>query len=78
MLTQMRLFRDGQPIFSGKETAMGAITQADLKRIVVGGALQLGLDMQPGEYVLQITATDLLADEKHRITTQWIDFEVVK
>jgi hypothetical protein len=34
--------------------------------------------MPPGEYVLQITATDPLADEKHRVATQWIDFEVVK
>jgi hypothetical protein len=76
--TQVRLFRDGQPIFTGKETALSVINQADLKRITVGGGLQLGSDMAPGEYVLQITATDPLADERHRVATQWIDFEVVK
>jgi hypothetical protein len=38
----------------------------------------LGADLIPGEYVLQITATDPLADEKHRVATQWIDFEIVK
>jgi len=76
--TQVRLFRDGQATFTGKETVLSAINQADLKRITVGGALQLGGDMAPGEYVLQITATDPLADEKHRVATQWIDFEVVK
>ena len=75
--TQLRLFRDGQPIFTGKETVLNGIGQADLKRTTVGGALQLGGDMA-GEYVLQITATDPLADEKHRVATQWIDFEVVK
>ncbi|MEP6818265.1 MAG: hypothetical protein ABJA18_01950 [bacterium] len=52
--------------------------QPDLKRIAAGSALQLGSDLLPGEYVLQITATDLLADQKHRVATQWIDFEVVK
>jgi VWFA-related protein len=76
--TQMRLFRDGEPIFSGQDKALGAVSQADLKRIAVGGALQLGTNMAPGEYVLQITASDSLADEKHRTATQWIDFEVVK
>ena len=76
--TQLRLFRDGQLIFTGKGTVLNTTSQADLKRITVGGALQLGGDMPPGEYVLQITATDPLADEKHRVATQWIDFEVVK
>jgi hypothetical protein len=42
------------------------------------GALKLGADLIPGEYVLQITATDPLADAKHRVATQWIDFEIVK
>jgi hypothetical protein len=78
LITQLRLFRDGQPIFVGKETTLDGGSQTDLKRIVVGGAVRLGVDMGPGEYVLQITATDLLADEKHRVASQWIDFEVTK
>jgi len=76
--TQMRLFRDGQPIFTGKEMALDPGSQADLKRIMFGGAVRLGGDMEPGEYVLQITATDPLADEKYRVATQWVDFEIVK
>ena len=76
--TQLQLFRDGQLIFSGKEITLSDEKQSDLKRIPAGGTLQLGSDLLPGEYVLQITATDLLADEKHRVATQWIDFEVVK
>lgn len=76
--TQMRLFRDGQPIFTGKEMALDPVSQADLKRIMFGGAVRLGGDMEPGEYVLQITATDPLADEKYRVATQWVDFEIVK
>jgi hypothetical protein len=76
--TQMRLFRDGQPIFSGSEIVLNIKDQADLKRMNFGGALRLGTDLSPGEYVVQITATDLLADAKHRVATQWIDFEIVK
>jgi VWFA-related protein len=78
LTTQVRLVRDGQPMFTGKETVLNRISQADMKRITVGGGLQLGADLAPGEYVLQTTVTDQLADEKHRIATQWIDFEVVK
>jgi hypothetical protein len=45
---------------------------------MAGGGLQLGTDMAVGEYVLQITVTDRLASEKHKTTTQWLDFEIVK
>ncbi len=76
--TQMRLFRDGQLVFTGKESSLGDVNQPDLKRITVVGGVRLGADLIPGEYVLQITATDPLADEKHRVTTQWIDFEIIR
>src|SRR6266545_1618878 len=75
---QVRLIRDGQPIFTGKETSFNNTSQSDLKRITYGGGLELGRDLAPGEYVLQVTVIDPLADEKHRVATQWIDFEVVK
>jgi len=76
--TQVRLFRDGQPIFTGKEFPLSVAGQSDLKRLVANGAIRLGAEMTPGEYVLLLTITDPLADEKHRVATQWIDFEVVK
>jgi hypothetical protein len=49
-----------------------------MKRLTAGGALQLGTEMPPGEYILQVIVTDLLAKEKNRTATQWIDFEIVK
>jgi VWFA-related protein len=76
--TQVRLFRNGEPIFTGKELPWSEVNQPDLKRITILGALKLGADLIPGEYVLQITATDPLAEQKHRVATQWIDFEIVK
>jgi VWFA-related protein len=75
---QVRIFRDGQPVFTGKEQLFKLENPPDLKRLGVSGALQLGNEMTPGEYVFQVVVTDLLADQKHRVATQWIDFEVVK
>ncbi len=76
--TQARLFHNGQPIFVGKELPLNVEGQTDLKRLTASGALQLGTDMAPGDYVFQIVVTDLLAKEKHRTATQWMDFEIVK
>jgi VWFA-related protein len=78
LTTQIRLFREGKLVFTGKWTPPDLTGQTDLKRITAGGLLQLGTDMLPGEYVLQIIATDPLAKDKYRTATQWIDFEIVK
>jgi VWFA-related protein len=76
--TQLRLFRDRQLVFTGKNTNVDSKNQADLKRITIEGAIKLGSEMGPGEYVLQIIATDPLAEEKYRVATQWIEFEITK
>lgn len=78
LVASMRILRDGKVIFEGQEKAVDLSGQSDLKRIMAGGGLQLGTDMAVGEYVLQITVTDLLASEKHKTTTQWVDFEILK
>jgi VWFA-related protein len=76
--TQVRLFRNGQQFFAGKTVRLDASNQTDLKRLTATGALQLGTEMVPGEYVFQVVVTDVLAKEKRRLATQWIDFEIVK
>ena len=78
MTEQVRLFRDGQPVFTGKENPLTFTNVTDEKRLVSGGAIKLGTDLVPGEYVFQIIVKDMLADEKHRTVTQWMDFEMVK
>ena len=75
---QARVFRGGQPVFTGKPQPFNLTNPADLKRLSVNGAIQLGTDMTPGEYVLQVVVTDLLANQKHRVATQSIDFEIVR
>jgi VWFA-related protein len=76
--TQVKMFLNGKEVFTGKEIPFDASKPADLKRLPLGGAVQLGSQMAPGEYVLQIIVTDTLAKEKRRVATQWIDFEIVK
>ncbi len=76
--TQLTLFRDGQQVLARNEQLFDANSQLNLKRIEASGRLELGAEMPPGEYILQITVTDTLADEKSRTATQWIDFEIVR
>jgi hypothetical protein len=76
--TQVRLFRNGQQVFTGREIAFTVGDQVDLKRLQAAAAIQLGSAMEPGEYQLQVIVTDPLAKEKYRVATQWIDFEIVK
>ena len=78
LTTRVRLMREGKVIFTGKEIPFNSADQTDPKRLVAGAAIQLGSELAPGEYVLQIIVNDLLASEKNRTATQWIDFEVIK
>jgi VWFA-related protein len=76
--TQMILFHDGKPIFTGQVQPFDAQPQNAEGDIGAGGQLSLGAELAPGEYVLQMIVTDLLAKEKERVAVQWIDFEVVE
>lgn len=78
VVAQVRLYRDGKLIYSGKESQIETAGQEDLKRLSIFGEMQLGNTAAVGEYVLQIIVKDLLAPEKQRIASQWIDFEIVK
>lgn len=79
LTTQVRLFRDGKLVFTGKEIPFNRGEQADVKHLASGGAIQLGTDLVPGDYVLQVLVNDILVGGgKYRTANQWIDFEVVK
>ncbi|HXM47430.1 MAG TPA: VWA domain-containing protein [Pyrinomonadaceae bacterium] len=78
LISQVRLFRDGKPVYTGKESPLDFSGVVDPKRVVSGGSIRLGSDLVPGDYVLQVIVKDMLADEKHRTVTQWMDFEIVK
>jgi VWFA-related protein len=75
---QLRLFRDGQQVWTGDAPPPDMSKQQDETRIVAAGRLEITPEMQPGEYVLQIVVTDTLAGNQYNTASQWIDFEVVK
>ena len=78
LTAQTRIFRDGKPVFTADPAPLDAQGQTDLRRIFTASRVHLGPDLSPGDYVLQIIVEDHLGKEKTRVTTQWIDFEVVK
>jgi VWFA-related protein len=75
---QVRLFHDGRQVYAGPVRPVDMAGQPDMKRLLTGGQLRLGTNMEPGDYVLQILVTDRLAKEKYRTAAQWMDFEVVR
>lgn len=74
--TQVRAFRDGKLILDGKMKPL-AIQTPNGTKLNFMGALSLGVEMLPGDYVLQIVVVDNLAGNKRKLATQWIQFEVV-
>jgi VWFA-related protein len=76
--TQMRLLRDGKEVFTGKVQTLDGSRQPDLKRLNAAGGIRIGPELTPGEYVLQVIVTDLLAPEKSRTAIQWADLEIVE
>src|SRR6185436_7987933 len=78
LTTQVRIFRDGKLVLDGKKNGLELLGQTDLERIKAVGALSLGSEMAPGDYILQIIITDDLAKEKQKIATQFVQFELVQ
>lgn len=78
LTTQVRLFRDGQPVFEGQPQPINVTHTGDLRRLAINGRLHLGTNLTPGQYIIQVVVTDALADAKHRVATQWSDLEIVK
>ena len=78
LTAQIRIFRDGQLLLEGKKTPIDVSGQTDLQRIKSVGAFSLGSEMPAGDYILQIVITDNLAKEKQKITSQFVQFELVE
>ena len=78
LVAQTRVFREGKLAYDGGARAIDLARVTDFGRIALGGGLQLGEAFPPGEYVLQVIVYDQLRRDRHRLATQWIDFEVVR
>ena len=75
---QTRLIRDGKILFEDSPTALNDAGQPDLKRLQDSGAVTLGSDLAPGNYVLQVVAFDNAdGSSKAKSATQFVEFEIV-
>src|SRR6185503_19269093 len=74
--TQVRIFREGQPVFTGRVQRFTLNNPPDITRLSAASAIKLGADMIPGDYVLQVIVTDLLAGDKYSVASQWVDFKI--
>ena len=74
---QMRLLREGQPMFTGKVVSLDVSKEVNPKRVSTGGRLRLGPDLTPGNYVLHVAVKNTTDPKKPRVASQWIDFEIV-
>ncbi len=75
---QARLFRDGKILLEGQPGSFDTSGQTDLKRLQAVGAITLGNNLAPGNYVLQLIVKDGLAKEKRQIASGSVDFEIVE
>jgi VWFA-related protein len=73
--TQVNIFHNGTLIYAGKETEFTGDKASGADEVFLGGAIQFGPQMEPGEYMMQIVVTDMLAGQKSKL--QWLDFEIV-
>ena len=78
MQIQTRLIRDGKVILDGSPTPFNSNEQTDLKRLRASGAITLGKDLTPGNYILQVIVSDNARTEKQNFATQFVQFEIVK
>ncbi|HEV7642663.1 MAG TPA: VWA domain-containing protein [Pyrinomonadaceae bacterium] len=76
--TQVKIYRDGKEIFAEPETDYIPAAGDDIKRLPFRGAVRFANGLPPGQYILQIIVSDLLAKEKYRIQNAWTDFEIVQ
>ena len=78
MTMQTKLFRDGKSVKSSPETGVDTTNQRDPERLLITNVLRLPVDLEPGNYYLQVLVTDHTAGAKQPQATQWVDFEIVK
>jgi len=72
-----KIYRDGKEVFVAPEAPLKSDEQTRQMTRDVSGAFELGQNMPPGDYLLQVTVTNLMAGKKGELATQWTDFEIL-
>ena len=74
--TQVILYREGKVVFTGKRNSFQPAGFVEGKQLPLRGSLQLGSNIAPGEYAVQVAVRDLEAPKKHQFAVRAADFEV--
>jgi VWFA-related protein len=75
--TQVRLWHGEKAVYEGPRTPL-PLEHAGGERVAAGGRLNLGANLEPGDYGLQVIVTDTLAPPARSVATQWAPLEVVR
>jgi VWFA-related protein len=78
LTSQLRLFRGSEEVFTGGVLPVTTAKEIGGDGLIVGGTFRLGSALPPGEYFLQVIVTNKLASPEMQLSSQWIDFEIVK
>lgn len=76
LTSQVRVFRDGKQIFAGESKPVPPKLTNGAAAFL--GSLSLPIEMEPGEYALQVIITDNNLKGKNRTAAQFIQFEVIE
>ncbi len=72
--SEARIYKDGELVAVVPETPIDSSTQTNTALIKDSGVIPIKSNMLIGAYILQVIVKDL--NDKQKITTQWVDFEV--
>lgn len=75
LTSQFRLYKEGKLLIEGKVKPVEIESRDDLSRIEDYGFLRLNENAETGEYIFQLVIKDTVAN---KISTQWIDFEIIE
>lgn len=72
---EIRLYRDGKVLAAFPEEPLKLVSVSDPARIEDHGIVRIGGGIEIGEYILQLIVRDRIGS---KVSSQWIDFEVVQ
>jgi len=72
----VRLLRNGRELYRGPLRPLILAAQSRWNRVAIQGRINLGRDLEHGEYILEILVSDTLADRRRGTASQIIDFEI--
>lgn len=72
---QARVFRDGEPVWTGQAFSLSDSAPDDPRRVKVAQKLNFGRSAPAGEYFIEVVAVDKRS-RKRLPVVQWMDFEL--